>query len=164
MPGTHHTTPEPGPTVVAGYDGSPESRAALEAAARAAGPLGKIYVVIAFEEPPGWKGRPDRDIAFERAASDGRRLIKELTEDAVPGLRTAPWEAKLLPEPAAEAILRVADVREADEIFIGSRGRGRARSVLGSVSHDVLHGADRPVRVVTHAAAERMARVPSPTP
>jgi nucleotide-binding universal stress UspA family protein len=150
--------------MVVGYDGSPESRAALEMAAHAAGPLGKVFVVIAFEEPPGWMGDQRRDVALDRAESYGRTLIKELTEHAVPGLRSTPWEAELLPEPAADAILRVAEVRDADEIFIGTRGRGRTRSVIGSVSHDVLHGADRPVHVMTHAAAERLARVPAATP
>jgi nucleotide-binding universal stress UspA family protein len=48
----------------------------------------------------------------------------------------------------AEAIVRVADARGADEIVIGSRGLGRVRAVLGSVSHDVLHLAHVPVVVV----------------
>jgi nucleotide-binding universal stress UspA family protein len=148
--------------MVVGYDGSPESRAALEAAAHAAGPLGKVFVVIAFEEPGGWMGDQRRDVALDRAESYGRKLIRELTEHAVPGLRTTPWEAELLPEPAAEAILNVASARKADAIFMGTRGRGRAASVLGSTSHAVLHEADRPVHVITHRAAERLAHAAAP--
>jgi nucleotide-binding universal stress UspA family protein len=64
----------------------------------------------------------------------------------------------------ADAILRVAEVREADEIALGSRGRGHARAALGSVSLDVLHGADRPVRVMTANAARRLAERPVPVP
>ena len=38
--------------------------------------------------------------------------------------------------------------RDAAEIVVGARGRGRFRAALGSVSHDVLHEADRPVVIV----------------
>jgi nucleotide-binding universal stress UspA family protein len=41
-----------------------------------------------------------------------------------------------------------AALRDADEIVVGSRGFGRLRGVLGSVSHAVLHEADRPVVVI----------------
>jgi nucleotide-binding universal stress UspA family protein len=34
---------------------------------------------------------------------------------------------------------------------VGSRGLGRARAVLGSVSHDVIHLAHRPVLVIPTA-------------
>jgi nucleotide-binding universal stress UspA family protein len=158
MPGSHATSPDRGPTLVVGYDGSPESRAALETAAHAAGPTGKVYVVIAFEEPPGWMGDARRDVALNEAEAPGRELIAGLERHEVPGLRSTSWQAEHLPGPPADAILRVADVRGAAEILIGSRGRGRTQAVLGSVSHDVLHRADRPVRVITHRAAERLAQ------
>ena len=54
----------------------------------------------------------------------------------------------LLEGPAARAIVAAADARDADEIVIGSRGFGRLRGVLGSVSHAVLHEATRPVVVI----------------
>ena len=142
--------------MVVGYDGSAESRAALEAAASAAGPRGKVFVVVCFDEPADWLGKPNRDAALDHAESHARGLISELEDGTMPALTATSWEAELLPGPAGAAILRVADVRDAAEIFIGSRGRGRARSVIGSVSHDVLHGADRPVRVITERAAARL--------
>ena len=55
-------------------------------------------------------------------------------------------------------------VRDADEILIGSRGRGRTRSVIGSVSQAVLHRTDRPVRIITERAAARHARTAVPAP
>ena len=164
MPGSHPSPPDPGPTLVVGYDGSPESRAGLETAAHVAGPVGKVFVVICFDEPPDWMGRPNRDAALSDAEADARGLIRELEEHAVPGLRSTSWEVELLPGPPAAAILRVAETRDAAEIFIGSRGRGRTRSVIGSVSHAVLEGTDRPVRVITHRAAERLAHRPVPMP
>ena len=54
----------------------------------------------------------------------------------------------LLEGPPARAIVAAADARDADEIVVGSRGFGRLRGVLGSVSHAVLHEADRPVVVI----------------
>lgn len=53
------------------------------------------------------------------------------------------------------AICRVAEVRDADEIVIGSRGTGRMRSLLGSVAHDVLHRATVPVVVIPARSVER---------
>jgi nucleotide-binding universal stress UspA family protein len=164
MPGSHASPPEESTTLVVGYDGSAESHVALDAAAHVAGPLGKIWIVVCFDEPPGWLGAPNRDAALNDAEAEARSLIAGLEADAVPALQRTHWEVELIPGPPADAIMRVAEVRDADEIFIGSRGRGRTRSVIGSVSHDVLHHTDRPVRIFTQRAAERLTRMPAPAP
>jgi nucleotide-binding universal stress UspA family protein len=52
----------------------------------------------------------------------------------------------------AEALDQVARTRGADEIVVGARGLGRMRALLGSVSHELLHVADRPVVVIPSAA------------
>ena len=44
-------------------------------------------------------------------------------------------------------------VRDVDEIVVGSRGLGRFRGSFGSVSHALLHEADRPVVVVPQPTA-----------
>ena len=44
-------------------------------------------------------------------------------------------------------------MREADEIVVGSRGLGRIRGALGSVSQELLREAARPVLVVGPDAA-----------
>ncbi len=49
---------------------------------------------------------------------------------------------------AAVAIAKVAEVREADEIVVGSRGFSSLRGALGSTSHELLHRAHCPVTVV----------------
>ena len=162
MPGSHATTPDASTTLVVGYDGSAEAHTALELAAHVAGPLGKVYVVVCFDAPPDWQGLQSQNAAA--AESEAHALVAGLEADAVPALQNARWEVEMLAGPPADAILRVAEVRDADEIFIGSRGRGRAGSVLGSVSHDLLHRTDRPVRVITARAAERLTRMPAPAP
>ena len=54
----------------------------------------------------------------------------------------------------AEALLRIARQRGAREIVVGSRGLGRFRSILGSVSHALLEHADRPVLIVPRGAVD----------
>jgi len=61
-------------------------------------------------------------------------------------------EFSVLEGPPAEVLIRAAAVREADEIVVGSRGLGRIRGALGSVSQELLRDAARPVLVVTRDA------------
>jgi len=51
-------------------------------------------------------------------------------------------------------IEQAARFHQADEIVVGARGLGRLRALLGSVSHELLHIADRPVVVIPTAAIE----------
>jgi nucleotide-binding universal stress UspA family protein len=75
----------------------------------------------------------------------GRELLDEVESG---GGLPAGTDFELLEGPPAEAIARAAIVRDADEIVVGSRGLGRFRGAFGSVSHGLLHEADRPVVVV----------------
>jgi nucleotide-binding universal stress UspA family protein len=52
----------------------------------------------------------------------------------------------------ARALVDAAREHDADEIVVGTRGGGRVGSLLGSVAHDVLHHADRPVVVIPDRA------------
>ena len=67
------------------------------------------------------------------------------------------FEVELVPGGAGQALCHVAEVRDADEIVLGSRGQGRVGSLLGSVSEDVLRHADRPVVVIPYAAVRERA-------
>jgi nucleotide-binding universal stress UspA family protein len=138
-------------TVVVGYDGSEAAQKALDyAASRVNG--GKLFVVTAVVPPPEWMGSP----WWQQAVDAEHKRGGELLEEAVERLpETVDYSTELLEGPAADAIVGVADVRHADAIIVGSRGLGRVRAVLGSVSHDVLHLADRPVVVVPERAAEK---------
>jgi nucleotide-binding universal stress UspA family protein len=135
------------PCVVVGYDGSDAARAALEHAASRAGGDGVVVVVHAYGPPADWLGRPEYQRVLDQHLGRGEALL-----DSIPVVEGVNYDTDLIAGEPAEAIVNVAKVRDADEIVIGSHGYGRFRSILGSVSHEVLHTADRPVVVVPQAA------------
>jgi nucleotide-binding universal stress UspA family protein len=144
-------TSKKGPVIVVGYDGSPTSRAAVDHAARKAGPTGTVYVVHSYGPPPDWLGFPSYQRVLDDHRARGEATLDALTMTDDPLLDTN-FETELLDSPPAEAITTVAETRHADEIVIGSRGLGRLRGALGSVSQEVLHRSTVPVLVIPPAA------------
>jgi nucleotide-binding universal stress UspA family protein len=140
-----------GPVIVVGYDGSPTSRAAVDQAARQAGPSGTVHLVHSYGLPPEWLGYPYYQDVLDDRRSRGEVLLDAHPESDDPLLATH-FETELLGGPPADAITNVAKARHADAIVIGSRGLSRMYSALGSVSHDVLHRATVPVVVMPHVA------------
>jgi nucleotide-binding universal stress UspA family protein len=137
--------PHGGCTVVVGYDGSDAARAALAYADGRSCQGGRIVAVHAFAPVPDWLGSPNYQQALEAYQEHGRELLQSLEEEHE---LDAELVTSLLEGPPARAIVAAADARDADEIVIGSRGFGPMRGVLGSVSHAVLHEADRVVVVI----------------
>ena len=142
-------TSNEGPVIVVGYDGSSTSRAAVDHAARQAGRQGKVYVVHSYAPPPDWLGFPNYQRVLDDHRARGQATLDALTTTDDPLLATD-FETELLDSPPGEAITKVAETRGADAIVIGSRGLGRLRSALGSVSQEVLHRATVPVVVIPH--------------
>jgi nucleotide-binding universal stress UspA family protein len=140
------------PTIVVGYDGSEATRAAVTVAARRAGAGGKVYVVHAYHLPPDFLGSPNFDKQLSAHRDRGRTLLDTLLV-GTHELLDVEYETELLGGPPARAIADVARARDADEIVVGAHGHGRVRALLGSVSHELLHIADRPVVVIPAAAA-----------
>jgi nucleotide-binding universal stress UspA family protein len=139
------------PLIVVGYDGSDEARLAVSVAAERAGPGGTVVPLLAVPVTPEWLGAPYYDRQVEesrRVADDLLAMIKAIDTGA------ATVEPELIEGDPAEAILRVARERGAREIVVGSRGLGRFRSILGSVSHALLERADRPVVIVPRGALD----------
>jgi nucleotide-binding universal stress UspA family protein len=129
------------PCIVVGYDGSESSRGALRYALDRAGADGTVIVAHAFEPPHDWLGYENYDRVVAEHRARGQALLDQLpAADSI--------EADLLAGSPAEAIAQVAAARDADEIVVGSRGFGPVRAVLGSVSHELLRLADRPVVVI----------------
>jgi nucleotide-binding universal stress UspA family protein len=141
------------PTVVVGYDGSEAAQAALLFAARQAGTQGRVYIVYAYELPPDYLGSPNFERFLSEHRDQGEALLRDLPLDREP-LAGPTYETELIGGPAAEAICEIARTRHADVIVVGARGRGRLRALLGSVSHELLHIADRPVVVIPTAAVD----------
>jgi nucleotide-binding universal stress UspA family protein len=144
--------------IVVGYDGSPASRAALAQAAERAGDDGKVYVVHAFDQPQDWIGTPDYQRLLDTVLDRAQARVKSLEEEAGADLLGVDWEAEVIGDRPARAIAAVATAREADEIVVGTRGFGRARALLGSVAHELIHLADCPVTVIPERVVERAER------
>jgi nucleotide-binding universal stress UspA family protein len=134
--------------IVIAYDGSDGAKAAL---ARAAKLAARDDAALTMVESVGEKlpalvpGAPPMARHPEEAAA-ARHELKRAVETLDPSLEASPW---VVGGPAAKAVLIVADDIEADLIVTGSRAQGRiARTVLGSVSTEILHGARCDVLVV----------------
>ena len=114
----------------------------------------QVIVVHAFEPVPTYLGEPWRDQIMADHINAGR----EVADEAAEKLREAGVDVvvEVLEGPPADAILRVANVRQPDLIVMGSRGHGELASLLlGSVSHRVLAHTRAPVMVVKAAEQER---------
>jgi nucleotide-binding universal stress UspA family protein len=137
-------------------DGSSDAEAALIYARDLALRDGAQAIVVhAFEPVPTYLGKPWGDRVTARHVSMGRDVAnnaaQELERSGVDVI------VEVLEGPPADAVLRVAKVRQPDLIVMGSRGHGTLASLLlGSVSHRVLAHAHVPVLVVraTEIAAD----------
>lgn len=137
-----------GMIVVAAVDGSEHADKVLEAAITFAGD-GHIHLVY-VTRPPVYPGEAT-DMGPVVVMTD----IEEIRDAEAQGI----WDklgkipanatAHTLQGPAAHSIVEFAQELDADLIIVGSRGRGAmATLLLGSVSHGVVHAADRNVLIV----------------
>jgi nucleotide-binding universal stress UspA family protein len=150
--------------IVIAYDGSPDARHAIDCAARlmpgAEATVLTVWVPFIYRyASSGLTGMglgmggtyayaesPDIDDASREAA---RATATEGAQHAAGAglLATARDEGR--DADVANTLLATAAELDADVIVMGTRGLGSVRSmVLGSVSHGVLHHADRAVLVV----------------
>jgi len=132
---------------VIAYDGSEGSMAALTRAAEISARDGAALTVVeavAGKVPSPAPGGPPLPPPEKRAMA--REDLGKAIDAIDPKLEAAGW---VIGGPAGRGILTVADDIEADLIVTGSRAQGRiARTVLGSVSTEILHGARCDVLVV----------------
>ena len=142
--------------IVVGYDGSPTGREALSHAAYRAGPEGELIAVYAYRPPFEYYDTPFVEPALRRNREAAEAALDGITGDMVAGLSVRKVSLETAP---AQAVVNVAQNEQAAEIVVGSRGLGRFRAALGSVSHAVLHEADRPVVVVPHEPTEEEAEM-----
>ena len=132
--------------IVVGYDGSDCSRAALDEGLRTAKALSDEVVVVFGYAPPGlWGGEiaEHEDAIAER----GTKVLEEAKHQAEAAGATV--EVELVARKASEALVDVAEKRDARMIVVGSYGDPPLKGmILGSTPNKLLHLAERPVLVV----------------
>ncbi len=139
-------------TIVVGYDGSEAARAAVSHAVKLA-EGGRIIVVNAYDAPPPQLTERWRELLEQDHVERSRSLLDAIVLEGNDELADADWEGRLEPGNPAEAIAKVAREVDADTIVVGSHGYGAVTALLGSVSHDLLRIADRPVTVIPPGAS-----------
>ena len=154
-----------GGSIVCGVDGSPDSQAALEVAARLADRLGSTLILAHVAEPayvpyaaayPFGGTRGPTAVAEEAESTqatqeDSERLLQRVAVAA--GLAAA--ERRTAIGHPAERLAELADEENAELIVVGSRGRGALKSAfLGSVSYSLVGIAGCPVLIVPPGATE----------
>jgi nucleotide-binding universal stress UspA family protein len=143
------------------YDGSADAQAAIARAGELM-PASDAVVLVIWEtvmETMVREGSLGVGLGMVGAYSDEKTeaSIKKAADDtATDGVRravaaglTAQPRTANRQEDIASAIMAVAGDIEADVIVLGTRGLGAVKSLMvGSVTHGVLHHADRPVLVI----------------
>ena len=132
--------------IVVGYDGSECGRAALGEALEMAEGLGDRVVVVFGYAPPGlWGGEI---VEHEEAIGErGTKVLSEAKHQAEAAGATV--ELELVAKKASEAIVDVAEQREARMIVVGSYGEAPLKGmIIGSTPYKLLHLSPCPVLVV----------------
>jgi nucleotide-binding universal stress UspA family protein len=132
--------------IVVGYDGSACGDAALDSALEVAGELGdKIIVVFGYAPPGLWGGEiAEHEEAIEEL---GEKVVEKAKSQAA--AKGVEIEAQLVPKRAAEALIEVAEERDARMIVVGSFGDPPLKGmILGSTPNKLLHLSERPILVV----------------
>jgi nucleotide-binding universal stress UspA family protein len=136
-------------SIVVGTDGSPTAMAAVEKAGALARLSGaKLTVVAAYKDvtsvAAGFTGHvtPPLDDAQPAAEAALREAEQRLRAEGVD------CDTRAVAGGAADALIEVARIENAEAIVVGSRGMRGVRRVLGSVPNDVSHRAPCSVYIV----------------
>jgi nucleotide-binding universal stress UspA family protein len=133
-------------TIVLGYDESPGAKRALEQAVEIAGRMNETLVVVYADAPPSRMGEEFTAHAAALAEQGHKALADATTRAQAAGVTV---EVELVDERPAQALLDVADARDARLIVVGTYGESPLRSaILGSTPHKLLHWSTRPVLCV----------------
>jgi nucleotide-binding universal stress UspA family protein len=147
--------------ILVSVDGSADSERALDEAidlARVSN--ARLTILTAIVHPPSWAYNGVNAGAAQQLAIDLEKEAKEILRDSeqrVP--EDVPVTTVLSPDPVRKALVKRVEEGDHDLVVMGSRGRGAvASTVLGSVSHHMLHHSPVPVLIV-HAVRDRAAVV-----
>jgi nucleotide-binding universal stress UspA family protein len=133
--------------VIVGYDGSDCAKAALHAAIEVGRAYGEpVTIAFGYELSPFGGELHDYHAALEELATTRLAEARALAsaEDAAVEL-----DSVIVERAPAEALVELADERDARVIVVGTRGETPLRgALLGSTPHRLLHMSRRPVLVV----------------
>jgi nucleotide-binding universal stress UspA family protein len=151
----HQTGAEPfaAQVVGVGYNGSPESRAALAWAGRCAVAIGATVRVLSVAEPPqGFSPSVSYGINWGALAPERHEYAEALASGAVAQLGDVATGEAVVGIARDELVKLSEDV---DLLVLGSRGYGPVRrTLLGGSGDRVVHAAACPVVVVPRGAHE----------
>ena len=132
--------------IVVGYDGSDCARTALSHAVALAKELND-KVVIVFGYAPGGYGGGEVPTQREAVKERGEQVTAEAASAATEA--GVDHEVELVNEKGSEALVDVADRRDARMIVVGTHGESMLKgALLGSTAHHLVKSADRPVLIV----------------
>jgi len=134
--------------IIVAVDGTEHSYRALEYAKGLAEQFAStIWLVHAFPHTSDLLGYDEYEALIARREGAGQDILDEARRRL--GDTSANVSEELLEGPEAEAILNVAEARQADLIVMGTRGLSSLQGLLlGSVSHKVIRHASCPVMVI----------------
>ena len=137
--------------IVVGVGGGGSGLDAARVAARVAS-LMRVPLILVFgyeASPLGPRGGP----LEERIAAIGEEATTALRDEL-----TATWpdlviDIELVAQRPVDALVHVAEAREADAIAVGHGGAGPLRAaLLGSITYEMVHRAPLPILVVPDSA------------
>ena len=131
--------------IVVGYDGSDCAKAALRVAVEVGRAYGEpVTIAFGFDVSPVGGELHDYHEALRELATKRLEEARALVGDDAGQV-----DAVIVEEEPAQALVQLADERDARVIVVGTRGEGPLRgALLGSTPHKLLHLSDRPVLVV----------------
>jgi nucleotide-binding universal stress UspA family protein len=141
--------------IVIATDGSAGAGEALETGLSLARESGAVATLVYVRAKPlSILGDPLYQRSLSSELLQARAALAEAT--ALAEQTGVEFETAILEGNPAERVAEIAQLRDADLIVVGSRGRGAfAGAFLGSVSTDLAHRADRPVLVARQRAGKR---------
>jgi len=133
--------------VLAGLDGSGESRAALASAVRLfRASISHVTLAVALDYDGDLRNVPQSE--EDRA----RAILADAAPLVVDALGVEPAQVVLVGRPA-DALCRYARDHECDLVVVGPRGHGASRWFFGSVASQLARGAGVPVAILPATAA-----------
>jgi nucleotide-binding universal stress UspA family protein len=133
--------------IVVGVGGSGSGFAAARTAARVAEAMGlPLVLVFGYEASAlGPRGGP----LEERIAAVGDEAVAQIRAELLRDRPNLVIEVEMVAQRPADALVAVAEARQADAIAVGHGGAGPLRAaLLGNVTYEIVHRAPRPVLVV----------------